>query len=97
MISLILGKIKTQMIEPQGVLTITIERANNLIIGDYNSSDPYVVMTLNNHEQRTETKDKTLNPIWNDATFNFLVYDKENETLLFEVWDEDSFKRGMCI
>jgi hypothetical protein len=74
---------------PIGILSITVVRANNLIVGDITTSDPYVVLTMRDEEYQTEVIYKTLNPEWKDAEFSFLIYDKKMESVHVEVWDKD--------
>lgn len=77
-------------LKPQGKLTITIEKANDLknmeLIG---KSDPYVVVYIRPlFKVKTKTIDDNLNPIWNE-TCELIVEDKETQSLIIEVFDED--------
>jgi hypothetical protein len=79
---------------PQGLVTVEILRCNDLIIGDVNTSDPYVVITVLDKVQKTDVIYKTLNPVWHNASFNFSVHDKKVENIHFEVWDKDFGSAG---
>ena len=57
--------------------------------GDFSSSDPYVRVSLKHQVFETACIPKTLNPVWNDAVFSFLVYDKHHECVTLEVFDRD--------
>ncbi|XP_055808373.1 calcium-dependent lipid-binding protein-like isoform X2 [Solanum dulcamara] len=77
-------------LKPQGKLTVTVMRATNLknqeMIG---KSDPYVVVYIRPlFKFKTKTIDKNLNPVW-DETFELIAEDKETQSLLLEVFDED--------
>ncbi|KAG5579649.1 hypothetical protein H5410_050276 [Solanum commersonii] len=77
-------------LKPQGKLTVTVMRATNLknqeMIG---KSDPYVVVYIRPlFKFKTKTIDNNLNPVW-DETFELIAEDKETQSLLLEVLDED--------
>ncbi|KAH0724099.1 hypothetical protein AABB24_017039 [Solanum stoloniferum] len=77
-------------LKPQGKLTVTVMRATNLknqeMIG---KSDPYVVVYIRPlFKFKTKTIDNNLNPVW-DETFELIAEDKETQSLLLEVFDED--------
>ncbi|KAM3344021.1 calcium-dependent lipid-binding protein-like [Capsicum galapagoense] len=77
-------------LKPQGKLTVTVMRATNLknqeMIG---KSDPYVVLYIRPlFKFKTKTIDNNLNPVW-DETFELIAEDKETQSLLLEVFDED--------
>ncbi|XP_031476088.1 calcium-dependent lipid-binding protein-like [Nymphaea colorata] len=77
-------------LRPQGKLQITVAKANDLknmeMIG---KSDPYVVLYIRPlFKIKTKVVDNNLNPVW-DETFELIVEDKETQTVIFEVFDED--------
>lgn len=77
-------------LKPQGKLTVTIVRANDLknkeMIG---KSDPYVVVHIRPlFKVKTKVIDDNLNPVWNQ-TFELIAEDKETQSLILEVYDED--------
>ncbi|XP_027334990.1 synaptotagmin-5-like [Abrus precatorius] len=77
-------------LKPQGKLTVTVVRANDLknmeMIG---KSDPYVVMHIRPlFKYKTKVIDNNLNPIW-DQTFELIAEDKETQSLILEVFDKD--------
>ncbi|KAJ7535342.1 hypothetical protein O6H91_12G029200 [Diphasiastrum complanatum] len=85
----------------RGVLSVTVLRAENLIVADYKGkADPYAVLTLKKSDQKKKTKVvyQELNPQWNQ-TLDFLVEDAMHEMLVLEIWDHDTFKKdymGRC-
>ncbi|XP_015950869.1 calcium-dependent lipid-binding protein [Arachis duranensis] len=77
-------------LKPQGKLTVTIVKANELknmeMIG---KSDPYVVLYIRPlFKVKTKVVDNNLNPVWNQ-TFDVIVEDKETQSLILEVFDKD--------
>ncbi|OIW03126.1 hypothetical protein TanjilG_07278 [Lupinus angustifolius] len=77
-------------LKPQGKLTVTIVKANDLknkeMIG---KSDPYVVLYIRPlFKLKTKVIDDNLNPVWNER-FDLLAEDKETQSLILEVFDED--------
>ncbi|CAL0329599.1 unnamed protein product [Lupinus luteus] len=77
-------------LKPQGRLTVTVVKANDLknmeMIG---KSDPYVVLHIRPlFKFRTKVIDDNLNPVWNES-FNLIAEDKETQSLILEVFDED--------
>ncbi|XP_047323447.1 calcium-dependent lipid-binding protein-like [Impatiens glandulifera] len=77
-------------LKPQGKLTVTVVKANDLknmeMIG---KSDPYVVVFIRPlFKVKTKTIDNNLNPIWNQ-TFELIAEDKETQALVIEVFDKD--------
>ncbi|KAJ0971055.1 hypothetical protein J5N97_019014 [Dioscorea zingiberensis] len=78
-------------LKPQGKLSITVVKANALknmeMIG---KSDPYVVLYVRPmFKVKTKVINNNLNPIWNEA-FELIVDDKETQSIIFEVFDEDN-------
>ncbi|GAA0172064.1 membrane trafficking regulatory protein [Lithospermum erythrorhizon] len=77
-------------LKPQGKLMITVLKANDLknkeLIG---KSDPYAVVYVRPlFKVKTKTIDNNLNPVW-DQSFELIAEDKETQSLIFEVFDED--------
>ncbi|KGN46228.1 synaptotagmin-5 [Cucumis sativus] len=77
-------------LKPQGRLTVTVVKANNLknmeMIG---KSDPYVVAHVRPlFKLKTKTIENNLNPVWNEE-LDFIVEDKETQSIIFEVYDKD--------
>ncbi|XP_030929753.1 synaptotagmin-4 [Quercus lobata] len=77
-------------LKPQGKIALTIVKANDLknmeMIG---KSDPYVVVHIRPlFKVKTKVVDNNLNPVWNQ-TFDLIVEDKETQSLILEVFDED--------
>lgn len=73
-------------LKPQGKLTVTVKRANNLPNADViGKSDPYVVLYIRPmFKVKTKVIDNNLNPEWNE-TFEVIVEDKETQFLVLEV------------
>ncbi|WOL19314.1 synaptotagmin-5-like [Canna indica] len=81
-------------LKPQGKLTITIVKANSLknqeLVG---KSDPYVVLYVRPmFKVKTKVVDDNLSPVWNE-TFEMLAEDKETQSVIFEVYDEDKIQQ----
>lgn len=77
-------------LKPQGKLTVTVVRANDLknkeLIG---KSDPYAVVYVRPlFKVKTNTIENNLNPVW-DQTFELIAEDKETQSLTIEVFDKD--------
>ncbi|KAL3517052.1 hypothetical protein ACH5RR_023954 [Cinchona calisaya] len=77
-------------LKPQGKLTVTVVKANDLknkeLIG---KSDPYTVVYVRPlFKVKTKTIDNNLNPMWNQK-FDLIVEDKETQSLIIEVFDKD--------
>ncbi|KAL3536910.1 hypothetical protein ACH5RR_000276 [Cinchona calisaya] len=77
-------------LKPQGKLTVTVLKANDLknkeLIG---KSDPYTVVYIRPlFKFKTKTMENNLNPVWNQK-FDFIVEDKETQSLFVEVYDKD--------
>ncbi|RVX00991.1 LINE-1 reverse transcriptase-like [Vitis vinifera] len=73
-------------LKPQGKLTLTIVKANDLknmeMIG---KSDPYVVVHIRPlFKIKTKVIENNLNPVWNQ-TFELIAEDKETQSLILEV------------
>ncbi|ERN19255.1 hypothetical protein AMTRI_Chr10g232110 [Amborella trichopoda] len=76
--------------EAIGRLKVTVVRGKLLVVRDFTSSDPYVVVKLGNQMAKTKVINSCLNPVWNEE-LNFLVYNPIG-TLKLEVFDKDRFK-----
>ncbi|KAK1425231.1 hypothetical protein QVD17_20579 [Tagetes erecta] len=77
-------------LKPQGLVTLTIVKANNLknmeMIG---KSDPYVTAYIRPLEKfKTKVVDNNLNPVWNHV-MQLIAEDKETQFAVFEVLDQD--------
>ncbi|URD89452.1 C2 domain [Musa troglodytarum] len=81
-------------LKPQGKLTVTVVKANNLknqeLVG---KSDPYVVLYVRPmFKVKTKVVDDNLSPVWNE-TFELIAEDKETQSIIFEVFDEDQIQQ----
>ncbi|KAJ6686147.1 EXTENDED SYNAPTOTAGMIN-RELATED [Salix purpurea] len=77
-------------LRPQGKLTVTVVKANDLknmeMIG---KSDPYAIVYVRPmFKVKTQVIDNNLNPVWNQ-TFDLIAEDKETQSLTLEVFDKD--------
>ncbi|KAK3035653.1 hypothetical protein RJ639_033181 [Escallonia herrerae] len=77
-------------LKPQGLLTVTVVKANDLknqeMIG---KSDPYVVVYIRPlFKVKTKVVENNLNPVW-DQKFELIAEDKETQSLILEVVDKD--------
>nr|GEW53995.1 synaptotagmin-5 [Tanacetum cinerariifolium] len=77
-------------LKPQGLVTLTIVKANNLknmeMIG---KSDPYVTAYIRPLEKfKTKVVDNNLNPVWNHV-LQLIAEDKETQCAVLEVLDQD--------
>lgn len=54
------------MVETEGVLKILVKHGMNLAIRDMFSSDPYVKLSIGEHEVKTRVIRRDLNPEWNE-------------------------------
>uniref|UniRef100_A0A7N0V7T7 C2 domain-containing protein n=1 Tax=Kalanchoe fedtschenkoi TaxID=63787 RepID=A0A7N0V7T7_KALFE len=86
------GPVDTSDLElkPQGSLTVTVVKANDLknieMIG---KSDPYVVVYIRPlFKVKTKVVENDLNPVWNQ-TFELIAEDKETQSIILEVYDQD--------
>ncbi|KAJ4778702.1 Calcium-dependent lipid-binding (CaLB domain) family protein [Rhynchospora pubera] len=81
-------------LKPQGRLSVTVIRANNLMNTDIvGKSDPYVVLYVRPmFKVKTKVIDNNLNPEWNE-TFEIIVEDKETQYLVLEVYDDDNMQQ----
>ncbi|EER96263.1 hypothetical protein BDA96_02G119700 [Sorghum bicolor] len=81
-------------LKPQGRLSVTVVKATSLrnkeMIG---KSDPYVKLYVRPmFKVKTKVIDDELNPEWNE-TFDLIVEDKETQSVIFEVYDEDKLQQ----
>ncbi|KAF5742834.1 putative ARF GTPase activator [Tripterygium wilfordii] len=76
--------------EDLGVLKVVVVQGKKLVIRDFKSSDPYVVVKLGDQTAKTKVINSCLNPVWNEElTFSL----KEPVGVLsLEVFDKDRFK-----
>ncbi|XP_074263219.1 calcium-dependent lipid-binding protein-like [Silene latifolia] len=77
-------------LKPQGKLTVTIVKANDLQNKDLvGKSDPYAVIYIRpRFKVKTKVVDDNLNPFWNE-TFDVIVQDQETQSLIIQVFDKD--------
>ncbi|KAK9267522.1 hypothetical protein L1049_009950 [Liquidambar formosana] len=76
--------------EPLGLLKVNVVQGRRLVIRDFKSSDPYVVVKLGNQTAKTKVINSCLNPVWNEElTFSLT---EPVGVLNLEVFDKDRFK-----
>ncbi|KAH7572673.1 hypothetical protein ACOSP7_015904 [Xanthoceras sorbifolium] len=73
-----------------GQLKVTVVQGKTLVIRDFKSSDPYVVLKLGNQTAKTKVINSCLNPVWNEE-LNFSLTEPVG-VLYLEVFDKDRFK-----
>ncbi|XP_039123795.1 protein C2-DOMAIN ABA-RELATED 11 [Dioscorea cayenensis subsp. rotundata] len=73
-----------------GILKVIIVRGKRLAIRDFTSSDPYVIVRVENQSAKTRVINSCLNPTWNEE-FTFSTVDALG-VLKLEVFDWDRFK-----
>ncbi|KAF6153788.1 hypothetical protein GIB67_001021 [Kingdonia uniflora] len=73
-----------------GLVKVTVVQGRRLVIRDFKTSDPYVVVKLGNQTAKTKVINSCLNPTWNEE-FTFSVMEPV-EALNLEVFDKDRFK-----
>ncbi|KAA0042318.1 protein C2-DOMAIN ABA-RELATED 11-like [Cucumis melo var. makuwa] len=80
--------------EPSGSgrLKVIVVQGKNLVIRDFRSSDPYVVVKLGKQKAKTKVIKNNLNPVWNEE-LTFKIDAEPTGLLNFEVFDKDLFKR----
>lgn len=74
----------------QGVLKIKVIKGNDLAVRDLFSSDPYVKLSIGEHEVKTRVIRNDLNPKWNEE-LTLAIPDPPLPLKLF-VFDRDMFK-----
>ncbi|KAM7508728.1 hypothetical protein LguiA_019181 [Lonicera macranthoides] len=77
-------------LKPQGNLTVTVLKANNLKNKEFiGKSDPYVVVYIRPlFKVKTKCIENNLNPVWNQV-FELIAEDRETQALILEVFDQD--------
>ncbi|KAL3521807.1 hypothetical protein ACH5RR_014641 [Cinchona calisaya] len=76
--------------EAVGQVKVVVANGKSLVIRDFKSSDPYVVLKLGNQTAKTKVINSCLNPVWNEEfSFNF---SEPVGKLKLEVFDKDRFK-----
>lgn len=73
-----------------GQLKVTVVRGKGLVIRDFKSSDPYVIVKLGNQTAKTRVIKSCLNPVWNEE-LSFSLAEPVG-MLNLEVFDRDHFK-----
>lgn len=73
-----------------GVLKVVVVQGKRLVIRDFKSSDPYVILKLGNQIAKTKVINSCLNPVWNEEIVFSLT--EQVGTLNLEVFDKDRFK-----
>ncbi|KAG7034016.1 Protein C2-DOMAIN ABA-RELATED 11 [Cucurbita argyrosperma subsp. argyrosperma] len=76
--------------ERLGLLKVLVIQGKKLVIRDFKSSDPYVVVKLGNQTAKTKVINSCLNPVWNEELSFSLTQPVKDLTL--EVFDKDRFK-----
>ncbi|KAL4562947.1 hypothetical protein LXL04_026978 [Taraxacum kok-saghyz] len=76
--------------EPIGILKVIVVRGKNLVIRDFKTSDPYVIVKLGNQTAKTKVVNSCLNPVWNEE-MSFSIIEPV-DVLNLEVFDKDRFK-----
>ncbi|KAM7265121.1 hypothetical protein ACFE04_002804 [Oxalis oulophora] len=78
------------MAEQLGILKVTVVQGKKLAIRDFKTSDPYVILKLDNQTVKTKVINSCLNPVWNEElTFSLM---EPLSVLKLEVFDKDTFK-----
>ncbi|KAF5474991.1 protein C2-DOMAIN ABA-RELATED 11-like [Juglans microcarpa x Juglans regia] len=76
--------------EPLGLLKVMVVQGKRLVIRDFKSSDPYVIVKLGSQMAKTKVINSCLNPVWNEElSFSFT---EPVGVLNLEVYDKDRFK-----
>ncbi|KAK7332450.1 hypothetical protein VNO80_29202 [Phaseolus coccineus] len=78
------------MSEQLGLLKVIVVQGKRLVIRDFKSSDPYVVLKLGNQTAKTKVINSCLNPVWNEE-LNFTLTEPLG-VLNLEVFDKDLLK-----
>ncbi|MCD7447632.1 Protein C2-DOMAIN ABA-RELATED 11 [Datura stramonium] len=73
-----------------GQIKVTVVKGRHLVIRDFKTSDPYVILKLGNQTAKTKVINCCLNPVWNEE-FCFSISEPA-EVLKLEVFDKDRFK-----
>ncbi|GMH15750.1 hypothetical protein Nepgr_017591 [Nepenthes gracilis] len=84
------NNLQIHMAEPAGLLKVVVVQGKSLVVRDFRSSDPYVVVKIGNQIGKTKVINSCLNPVWNEElTFTL---SSPVEVLNLEVFDKDRFK-----
>lgn len=73
-----------------GLLKVTVVQGKRLVIRDFKTSDPYVIVKLGDKRAKTKVINSCLNPVWNEE-LSFSLKEPV-EVLNLEVFDKDHFK-----
>ncbi|CDP04538.1 unnamed protein product [Coffea canephora] len=76
--------------EAMGQIKVEVVHGKRLVIRDFKSSDPYVLLKLGNQTAKTKVINSCLNPVWNEE-FSF-TFSEPVGVLKLEVFDKDRFK-----
>eukprot|EP01062_Namystynia_karyoxenos_P071609 TRINITY_DN6721_c0_g1_i1.p1 TRINITY_DN6721_c0_g1~~TRINITY_DN6721_c0_g1_i1.p1 ORF type:complete len:688 (+),score=149.88 TRINITY_DN6721_c0_g1_i1:86-2065(+) len=83
-----------QFPEPEGVLRVTVERAEKLKSSSWNplaTSNPYVVAKVGAEQWQSPVVKHTVSPVWEKGnTTDFVVYNAERQNLMLEVWSDSA-------
>ena len=74
---------------PIGVLQVQILSGHDLEIGDITTSDPFVEVRYADEIEKTAVIFKTLNPVWSNEVFEFLVFNEDMTDVQLIVYDYD--------
>lgn len=74
-----------------GLLRVTVIRAENLKNRGKGSLDPYVIVTLKKVKRRTRVFPDGADPVWNE-TFEFRVEDDRKDVLSINIYDKERNK-----
>ncbi|KAL5157793.1 Protein C2-DOMAIN ABA-RELATED 11 [Glycine soja] len=89
-ISIVWYTIRSIMGEQLGLLKVIVVQGKRLVIRDFKTSDPYVVLKLGNQTAKTKVINSCLNPVWNEE-LNFTLTEPLG-VLNLEVFDKDLLK-----
>ncbi|KAI9485598.1 MAG: C2 domain-containing protein [Benjaminiella poitrasii] len=83
-----------ESLDNQGVLTVNLVSARNLMAADKTgTSDPYVVFNVNGERvYKSETIRKTLNPKWHNERFTVPIQSRVTASIRIEVFDWNHVK-----
>ncbi|XP_059663620.1 protein C2-DOMAIN ABA-RELATED 11 [Cornus florida] len=76
--------------EPLGLLKVIVVQGKKLVVRDFKSSDPYVIVKLGNQTAKTKVINSCLNPVWNEELCFSLT--EPSGVLNLQVFDKDRFK-----
>ncbi|KAK3022656.1 hypothetical protein RJ639_045422 [Escallonia herrerae] len=76
--------------EPFGMLKVIVVQGKRLVVRDFKTSDPYVIVKLGDQRAKTKVINSCLNPVWNEEMTFPLSEPVGN--LKLEVFDKDRFK-----